>query len=214
MDAADILPKYICADCRQKVVDFNEFYCVVRTAQRSYTDRLPKTEAAHDDGDGFDDALDAATLFMEPETVLFETDGNAASDSEEMVDDDAFDDVPRMGNDAETLEFGSEELMESADELAGEEAVDGQTDCEVECEEKSVKLAKLSRATINATIGEHFDLSCDHCSAELKTLKQTVDHYANEHGEDGYMKCCDMRLKLRFQVEDHVRWHLDPNVFA
>lgn len=210
----DELPKYICVICQQKVVEFNEFYRVVHSAQRNYTEGLLKTEAKHDDGNDIDATFHADSMLMEPETVLFEADENATAEIEEMLKNDFGEDQPMS---VHTQAMGQKDVyLEVVEASGGNGTSDDEMECEADdAEEQSkVKVEKLSRALINATVAEHFDLRCDLCTAELKTLSETLDHYADEHDlPNGYMKCCDLKLKFRFQVEDHVRWHLDPNVF-
>lgn len=81
-------------------------------------------------------------------------------------------------------------------------------------EEKQPKYGKVDKETVAAVIAEHFNRTCDLCPVELKSLKRAISHYRTEHNIDqGYLSCCGRRFKKLTLVEDHVRWHLNPNVF-
>lgn len=63
-------------------------------------------------------------------------------------------------------------------------------------------------------IAQHFDATCDLCSVELKTLKRAITHYDSEHNiDEGYLKCCGLKFKRDKLVMDHVRWHINPDIF-
>lgn len=61
---------------------------------------------------------------------------------------------------------------------------------------------------------QHFDTTCDICSDDLKSLKRAIAHYKHEHNiEEGYIKCCGLKLKRDKLVSDHIRWHINPEIF-
>lgn len=61
---------------------------------------------------------------------------------------------------------------------------------------------------------QYFDTTCDLCSADLKSLRRANTHYRNEHKmEDGYIKCCGLKIKKDSHVNDHIRWHINPDIF-
>lgn len=61
---------------------------------------------------------------------------------------------------------------------------------------------------------QNFDTSCDICSIELKSLRRAISHYKNEHQiDEGYIKCCGLKLKRDKLVNDHIRWHINPEIF-
>lgn len=60
-------------------------------------------------------------------------------------------------------------------------------------------------------------MSCDACSVEFKlcskSLKNATSHYKKEHQIIGYLKCCGLKLKQDVTVNDHIKWHQNPNIF-
>lgn len=61
---------------------------------------------------------------------------------------------------------------------------------------------------------QYFDTTCDLCSIELKSLRRAISHYRNEHRiDEGYIKCCGLKLKRDKLVDDHIRWHINPEIF-
>lgn len=60
----------------------------------------------------------------------------------------------------------------------------------------------------------YFDTTCDICSIELKSLKRAITHYKKSHQiDEGYIKCCGLKLKHDRLVSDHIRWHQNPEIF-
>lgn len=63
-------------------------------------------------------------------------------------------------------------------------------------------------------MAKNFDMTCDVCSIDLKTLTNAVTHYKKEHKiDDGYIKCCGLKLKRENTVSDHIKYHINPNIF-
>lgn len=63
-------------------------------------------------------------------------------------------------------------------------------------------------------IRESFDMKCDFCDNIFSGLCDARRHYKDAHNEDnGYIKCCDIKLNKLPLVEDHIRSHLDPEFF-
>lgn len=63
-------------------------------------------------------------------------------------------------------------------------------------------------------IAKHFKSTCDLCPEQLSSLEQAKNHYRIDHQvHNGYLECCDKKFKKRCTLVDHVRWHLNPNVF-
>lgn len=81
-------------------------------------------------------------------------------------------------------------------------------------EKKRRRFDKLDDDTIAAVITKHFSSNCDLCPAQLHSLDQAIRHYRDDHQMlDGYLVCCDKKWKRQLPLVDHVRWHLNPNVF-
>lgn len=72
---------------------------------------------------------------------------------------------------------------------------------------------QLDEATVIAAIEEHFDRTCDMCPTELTLLHGAIQHYQEKHSMVGYVKCCGYKFQKENFVEDHIRWHRNPNVF-
>lgn len=59
-----------------------------------------------------------------------------------------------------------------------------------------------------------FDMTCDRCDNVFDSLEKALTHYIQEHNDqNGYIKCCDMQFSEMSLVKDHIKWHLDPNIF-
>lgn len=72
----------------------------------------------------------------------------------------------------------------------------------------------MSKEKINEMINAHFDKTCDICGADLDSYLVAQRHYLKEHKvRDGYLKCCNIKLKTHRTVLDHVHWHDDPETF-
>lgn len=81
-------------------------------------------------------------------------------------------------------------------------------------EEKTLANEEIDETTIAAVIAKHFKRTCDLCTVELKTLPDAIEHYRSEHQlEQGYLTCCRKIFRRSYLIVDHVRWHLNPNVF-
>lgn len=59
-------------------------------------------------------------------------------------------------------------------------------------------------------------MSCDWdgCNSIFETFEEAQTHYEYEHQDtNGYVKCCDLKLNEKRLVKDHIKWHLNPEVF-
>lgn len=84
-----------------------------------------------------------------------------------------------------------------------------------ECDSASSKSNdRLDAATRRNIFVSNFDTTCDICSIDLRSLKRAITHYKLKHGiEEGYIKCCGLKMKRDKLVEDHIRWHINPEIF-
>ncbi|XP_055317609.1 transcription factor grauzone-like isoform X2 [Sitodiplosis mosellana] len=63
-------------------------------------------------------------------------------------------------------------------------------------------------------IADHFDMKCDFCETVFRGYYEAREHYKEAHNEDkGYIKCCNVKLRERYLVKDHIKSHLEPEVF-
>lgn len=61
---------------------------------------------------------------------------------------------------------------------------------------------------------EFFDMKCELCECKFTTLKHAKLHYFDAHKiSDGYLKCCNFKFETNRKINDHVRYHLDPESF-
>lgn len=59
------------------------------------------------------------------------------------------------------------------------------------------------------------DMTCDMdgCTTEFTSLSNARAHYSNVHNSNGYIKCCDMKLRFQIDLKDHISWHKNPASF-
>lgn len=64
-------------------------------------------------------------------------------------------------------------------------------------------------------IPPYFDMSCDLCNSAFDTFQEVKKHYRVKHKiSKGYVKCCsNKKFYKRTNVIDHIKWHLNPNLF-
>lgn len=78
-------------------------------------------------------------------------------------------------------------------------------------------IARQRRSEFDKVFQEHkrfFDLTCEHCTAVFTTFYDAQQHYLSEHNiTPGYVRCCTVKLRSRFEVMRHLTRHLDPDKF-
>lgn len=193
MNESDLLPKFICIICQEKVLSFNGFYCDVLAAQQNFLQNILKEE-----NDSYEP--------IEFEAAFLEGGSSQIADGNEPIGND------EEQNYMDTGAVNADNFEQSDDDV--DEFLNVFTDTATSEEVPRSKDGKLSKSLIREMIEQHFDHSCDYCTMEMKTLKQAVEHYNTDHNiADGYLKCCDMKFKFKSQVEYHIQWHLDPDIF-
>lgn len=61
---------------------------------------------------------------------------------------------------------------------------------------------------------ENFDMSCDNCEAMFTSFADAKRHYLVEHGEPkGFIKCCNKKMNSLVDIEEHIEWHNNPEIF-
>lgn len=66
----------------------------------------------------------------------------------------------------------------------------------------------------NSFIAENMDMSCDQCSAVFNSFYDAQYHYKESHNENnGYIKCCKLKLKKMWVVKSHIDSHWNPEKF-
>lgn len=97
-------------------------------------------------------------------------------------------------------------------------------DSQEESEEKSenesesdpinLNSAKISAVKKKEIFVQYFDNTCDLCSTELNSLRQALPHYKRQHKiDEGYVKCCQLKFKSEKLVNDHIQFHINPEIF-
>ncbi|XP_075155558.1 uncharacterized protein LOC142228920 [Haematobia irritans] len=58
------------------------------------------------------------------------------------------------------------------------------------------------------------DLECVICSKSYPNLTLLRKHFRDEHPKEKcYIMCCQRKLRHRFHIEEHIRFHIDPTAF-
>lgn len=84
--------------------------------------------------------------------------------------------------------------------------------------EKSTKEKSAGKKT-NKEIDEFIaqwkqHLDCVICSQTFPNLTLLRKHFRELHPNDRcYISCCQRKLRHRFHIEEHIRFHIDPNAF-
>lgn len=66
----------------------------------------------------------------------------------------------------------------------------------------------------STSIKMFFDMRCEICKTELSTLQHAKHHYLDQHDiPDGYIKCCEMKFRELKNINDHLQYHMNPNIF-
>lgn len=63
-------------------------------------------------------------------------------------------------------------------------------------------------------LSKYCDTACDYCNEQISTLQIAQKHYHSEHGTDGYIKCCDLKLDTDDKTNGHILYHLYPEHFT
>lgn len=76
--------------------------------------------------------------------------------------------------------------------------------------EKTCKFAKEKLAPLIPT---YFDMKCEKCKYEFKSLSDAFSHYKEKHKQTkATVKCCQSEIHL-MSIRDHILHHLNPDVF-
>lgn len=63
-------------------------------------------------------------------------------------------------------------------------------------------------------ISEFFNLNCQLCATTHLKFTEVKAHYLNVHNSTrGYVICCKRKLFKRYELLEHLDWHLNPNEF-
>lgn len=58
---------------------------------------------------------------------------------------------------------------------------------------------------------DFFTMRCDLCDdIQFSTFLDAKKHYRQDHNITGYLVCCDKKFMKPKTIDDHFRWHIDP----
>ncbi|XP_031622031.1 zinc finger protein 888-like [Contarinia nasturtii] len=205
----DALPKWICCNCWDKIEEFHRFHRFVRNAQEDYLKQIVKYEEENDIESNCRD-ISEQTNFVE---VISNYDELNEFVDELSTKSDALDDTDEKPTKSETTESEFPDVLFNAGATTAEETALRQL-TELECDSISSTSYDIDSMRSKEIFDENFDTTCDICSIELKSLRRAITHYKNEHQiDDGYIKCCGLKLKRDKLVADHIKWHEYPEMF-
>lgn len=72
----------------------------------------------------------------------------------------------------------------------------------------------IDQDKIELILSQNYDSQCDICKEDLNTLslQRIKEHHKQKHNiEDGYIKCCDLKLTTNVEIHNHIQYHLHPN---
>lgn len=104
------------------------------------------------------------------------------------------------------------DLQEESEEKS-ENETEEKSENESESDPINLNSAKISAAKRKEIFAQYFDNTCDLCSTELKSLRHALPHYKREHKIEGYVKCCQLKFKSEKLVNDHLQFHINPEIF-
>lgn len=59
-----------------------------------------------------------------------------------------------------------------------------------------------------------FNMKCDVCKNVFESLEEALTHYNQMHDDqNGYIKCCNLQFKDVSLARDHLKWHMNPDIF-
>lgn len=61
-----------------------------------------------------------------------------------------------------------------------------------------------------------FDMTCNvkDCAIVFSSLANARKHYNRAHNNpNGFIKCCDIKLRTSYDVKEHIAWHKDRACF-
>lgn len=74
--------------------------------------------------------------------------------------------------------------------------------------------ADADELELEGKIADYFQMNCELCSENLQSMDDVQTHYKSKHNVSRrFLRCCNKKFNMRKRVIDHVRWHIDPNVF-
>lgn len=214
------MPKYVCPTCWSIIDAFHELYQKSKTAQETYMNASIKTEQESDNDivpNDIDSDNDDGITIDEPEIDI-----KLEQNFEETVTNTNKEDTRIDDSDNEDASFNIED---TTNDVTQQEQTPSIFQCDI-CKKKFKRKQSFighvkSHATVEneeqnqreKLIAENFG-KCDFCDVIPVTLHEARYHYKEKHNvNDGYIKCCKLKLKTKCSIRDHIEFHLNPERF-
>lgn len=79
---------------------------------------------------------------------------------------------------------------------------------------EDIRVHNRNRTALAETPTEpQFDYRCEVCGVDSETFKKTLAHYKKKHDIAGYIRCCGLKFRKKELVDDHIKWHSQPDIF-
>ncbi|XP_031622017.1 transcription factor grauzone-like [Contarinia nasturtii] len=202
----DGLPKYLCCVCWNKTSKFHSFHQAVQIAQANY---LMQFESKYDiNGIEHDDNQNNPTNDVKLPNFIEMPQSGTEFDNERI--DAEFENVFQEIESHPPVQSASEFLTEVKIGPMLENEEDTADENDIENGELNNKLDIKNEESSDKA---HFDYICDVCGIDQITFEQSLLHYNHEHNQEGYIKCCGKKFFKECTVDDHIKWHQNPDIF-
>lgn len=202
----------MCTNCWKKISDFHEFYGRVDVATNEFLkthtkgETLPFVEVKCDEID-----------VIENESVIVKKEVSDIMSTEAEPQLLQPSPSPLESDDADEENIENDQREKEIDHFNVERSNESDND---DGHELDTNITATPISTANGKI-QNFDhlmpqymsMTCDICDYPFKSMSGAFTHYRKEHQTQKiHIKCCDCQLRMR-DVKDHIRYHLDPDVF-
>lgn len=67
--------------------------------------------------------------------------------------------------------------------------------------------------SIDNRLADFFTMRCDICSdTQFSSFQHAKLHYKSVHGVTGYLVCCNKKFVKAKTVDNHLQWHINPEL--
>lgn len=226
----------MCADCWTKLSDFHEFYIAVDEAKSTYLKNRVKAEEPdfieihcdpvkfeefipeyHDTIDEKADSVipESSTVDNKPQVDLekIDNDSNDNFESEDFANDETFNESEEDDFDQKFGESSYEKLDSQCKEKDPDVTPAATTATELAKEISECAEKKRVRNSFDDLVSKYMNMHCEICRHPLETLPEARQHYRSKHNQRSFnIKCCD-RLLPASHIRDHLRYHMNPDIF-
>lgn len=220
----DSFPKQICQKCWCITEAFHQLYVKAKLAQDKFLERLQSKNE-------LDMTQRSETIFVEPmvEIVPIKCEIQlgkslaifnrccAAKENSFFADELEIED-PQNDSDDSDYNYNDDTFDGIGDFEEDVDVWDSEFKTKSKPKRKSRRtIAKEKRNQFDKIFQEHsrfFDLTCEHCPATFTSFYDARHHYVSLHNiSPGYVRCCTVKLRSRFEVMRHLTRHLDPEKY-